>query len=65
MNLWINRLVGDQYLPDEKKFTRTNVRTFDEFWAKPGTIWHVQPAGLLGPVRLIPSVDIKIDIEGK
>jgi len=65
MNLWINRLVGDQYLSEEKKFTRTNVRTFDEFRAKPGTIWSVQPAGLLGPVRLIPSVDIKIDIEGK
>jgi hypothetical protein len=58
MNLWFNRLVGDQFLPDEKKFTRTNVRNLDNFRSKPGTIWHVQPAGLLGPVRLVPSVDI-------
>jgi hypothetical protein len=65
MNLWINRLVGDQYLSEEKKFTRTNIRTFDSFRAKPGTIWHVQPAGLLGPVRLLPSVDIKIDMGGE
>jgi len=55
MNMWINRLAGDQKLPPEKKFTRTNITL----------PWRIQPAGLLGPVRLIPSVDIKIDIEGK
>jgi len=65
MNMWINRLVGDQYLPEEKKFTRTNIRTFDGFRAKPGTIWSVQPAGLLGPVRLLPSLDVMVDMSGK
>lgn len=57
MNLWINRLVGDQYLPEEKKFTHTNIRTFDSYRAEPGTIWQVQPAGLLGPVRIVSAVE--------
>jgi len=63
MNMWINRLVGDQDLPAEKKFTRTNI-TFDGYRGKPGE-WQVQPAGLLGPVRLLPSVDVTVDIDGK
>jgi hypothetical protein len=65
MNLWINRLIGDQNLPAEKRFTRTNITTFDEYRAKPGTIWQVQPAGLLGPVQLLPSVDVLVDIRDK
>jgi hypothetical protein len=63
MNMWINRLAGDQNLPAEKKFTRTNI-TFDGYRGKPGT-WQVQPAGLLGPVRLLPSVDVMVDIDGR
>jgi hypothetical protein len=63
MNMWINRLTGDQNLPEEKKFTRTNI-TFDGYRGKPGT-WQVQPAGLLGPVRLLPSVHVMVDIDGK
>ena len=60
MNLWINRLVGDQGLAMEERFTRTNM-SFDGYWYRP-TAWKVQPAGLLGPVRLLPSVDVKVDI---
>ena len=63
MNLWINRLAGDQNLPPEKKFTCTNI-TFDGYRGKAGT-WQVQPAGLLGPVRLLPSVHIVVAIDGK
>ncbi|MBW1900736.1 MAG: hypothetical protein JRJ20_03785 [Deltaproteobacteria bacterium] len=63
MNMWINRLVGDQSLPAEKKFTRTNM-SFDGYWYRPET-WRVQPAGLLGPVRLLPSVRVIIDINSK
>ena len=59
MNMWINRLVGDQDLPAEKRFTRTNI-TFDGYRGKPGT-WQVQPAGLLGPVRLMPSVQVGLE----
>jgi len=57
------RLAGDLDLPAEKKFTRTNI-TFNGYRGKPGT-WQVQPAGLLGPVRLLPSVDVKVDIDGR
>ncbi|MFC2142294.1 glycosyl hydrolase, partial [Acidobacteriota bacterium] len=63
MNMWINRLAGDQDLPAEKRFTRTNI-TFDGYRGTPGT-WQVQPAGLLGPVRLLPSADVKVDIDGR
>ena len=63
MNMWINRLAGDQDLPAEKRFTRTNI-TFDGYRGTPGT-WQVQPAGLLGPVRLLPSVDVIVDIDGR
>jgi hypothetical protein len=59
MNMWINRLVGDLGLPAEKRFTRTNM-SFDGYWYRP-TAWRVQPAGLLGPVLLVPSVMIKVD----
>lgn len=60
MNMWINRLVGDQDLPAEKRFTRTNM-SFDGYWYRPEA-WRVQPAGLLGPVRLFPSVIVIMDI---
>lgn len=62
MNLWINRLVGDQDIPKEKRLTHTNIEVFDGFKAPPGTKWDVEPAGLLGPVRLLPSVQVKVDI---
>ena len=52
MNLWINRLVGDQSLPPEKRLTRTNIQS--------GEGWEIQPAGLLGPVRLLPSRDVVV-----
>ena len=63
MNMWINRLAGDQNLPAEKRFTRTNI-TFDGYRGKPGT-WQVQPAGLLGPVRLLAALDVMIDVDGR
>jgi len=45
-NLWPNRLIGDASLPEEKRFTRTNVGTF----AKDSPLL---PSGLLGPVRIL------------
>jgi hypothetical protein len=44
-NLWPNRLIGDQFLPEEKRFTRTNIRKFTKDSA-------LLPSGLLGPVIL-------------
>jgi hypothetical protein len=45
VNLWPNRLVGDDLLPPEKKFTKTNVRKFTKDFP-------LYPSGLLGPVTL-------------
>ena len=60
MNLWINRLSGDANLPEDKKFTRTNIRSDGSTPKVKAEPWHVEPAGLLGPVRLIPSVQINV-----
>jgi len=63
MNLWINRLSGDMNLPPEERFTRTNISS-DGGGRRlvPREPWHVQPAGLLGPVRLLPSVKVPVSI---
>ncbi|MCP4452266.1 MAG: hypothetical protein GY809_12455, partial [Planctomycetes bacterium] len=61
MNQWINRLIGDESLPAEQRFTRTNITSFDSSRAKPGTVTLIQPAGLLGPVRLVPSVQVGLE----
>jgi hypothetical protein len=45
VNLWPNRIIGDQFLPPEKRFTRTNVRKLTKDTA-------LMESGLLGPVRL-------------
>lgn len=55
INLWINRLTGDMNLPDGQKFTRTNIRSDGATPKVKAEPWHVEPSGLLGPVRLIPS----------
>jgi hypothetical protein len=45
VNLWPNRLIGDQSLPEEQRFTKTNIRKF--------TVEHpLRPSGLAGPVRI-------------
>ncbi|MGD1101997.1 MAG: glycosylhydrolase-like jelly roll fold domain-containing protein [Terriglobia bacterium] len=45
VNLWPNRLVGDDLLPPERRFTKTNVRKFTKDFP-------LYPSGLLGPVTL-------------
>ncbi|MCF7975918.1 MAG: hypothetical protein K9N55_19030 [Phycisphaerae bacterium] len=64
MNQWINRLIGDESLAADKRFTRTNIRSFDSSRAKPGTVTFIQPAGLLGPVHLVPSVQVVLGHDG-
>ena len=45
-NLWPNRLIGDQYLPKEKRITRTNIGKF----TKDSPLME---SGLIGPVNII------------
>ena len=45
VNLWPNRIIGDQLLPKEQRFTRTNVIKFT-------ADYPLLPSGLAGPVTL-------------
>jgi hypothetical protein len=46
VNFWPNRIIGDQFLPPEKRFTRTNIRKLTKDTP-------LADSGLLGPVRLL------------
>jgi hypothetical protein len=48
VNLWPNRLIGDQLLAEEKRFTKTNIHKFKKSD-------ELRISGLLGPVRIIPT----------
>ncbi len=52
-NLWPNRLIGDQFLPEEKRYTQTNIKKFTK--QSP-----LRVSGLLGPVRLVLSQNREI-----
>ena len=45
-NLWPNRIIGDQSLPPERRFTHTNITKFK-------ADSPLLPSGLLGPVKLM------------
>ncbi|MDR2038047.1 MAG: glycoside hydrolase family 2 [Bacteroidales bacterium] len=45
VNLWPNRIIGDQSLPEEQRYTKTNVVKFTKETP-------LLPSGLIGPVRL-------------
>lgn len=49
VNLWPNRLIGDQHLPPDQRRTKTNVTKFTK--DSP-----LLPSGLLGPVKLLEAV---------
>ena len=46
VNLWPNRLIGDEFLPADQRFTQTNIRKFTKKS-------ELLPSGLLGPVKLL------------
>ncbi len=52
VNSWHNRVMGDDALPENKRFTRTNVRVTEEGRFK----WTLEESGLLGPVRIVEKV---------
>jgi hypothetical protein len=52
VNFWPNRIIGDAGLPKEQRRTQTNIR---KLTAKT----PLEPAGLLGPVRLLEESSVK------
>ena len=61
-NTWSNRLVGDALLPAEQRIGRTNVTRS----GTPGLPWKQVPlheSGLLGPVRLVPTVERMVPLK--
>jgi hypothetical protein len=48
VNFWPNRIIGDQFLAPEKRFTRTNIRKLTRDTP-------LMESGLLGPVRVLAA----------
>ena len=46
VNLWPNRLIGDAFLPEEERYTQTNIRKFTK-------ATQLLPSGLIGPVQIM------------
>jgi hypothetical protein len=47
-NFWPNRIIGDQFLPENQRVTRTNIRQLTKQS-------RLMPSGLLGPVRVLTT----------
>lgn len=50
INSWYNRVAGDQYRPDGKQYTRTNIVLLNDYKGNPRSEEYLSPSGLLGPV---------------
>ena len=49
VNSWVNRLIGDSYLPQEQRVTRTNVKKFEGNNRED----LIRKSGLIGDVKII------------
>ena len=49
VNSWRNRLMADHLLPENERFTKTNIVVVESGGKK----WIPEPSGLLGPVRIV------------
>ena len=60
VNLWPNRLIGDDSLPPEKQYTKFNMRNYygKHLFAKDSPL---RPSGLLGPVCLMTFEGTAVD----
>lgn len=56
-NSWVNRLIGDSYLPPEKRHTRTNVIKFEGDDRES----HIRKSGLTDGVKMIISNKIELN----
>jgi hypothetical protein len=54
VNSWVNRLIGDSYLPPDQRFTKTNVMKFES----PDKESFLRKSGLLSDVRIICRKEI-------
>lgn len=61
-NTWNNRLVGDGKLPEERRFTHTNIVKGPTAWMKPWKNVDLLESGLIGPVRLLPAKKVRLDV---
>jgi hypothetical protein len=52
VNFWPNRIIGDQYLPEDQRYTSTNINVFKK--DSP-----LIPSGLLGPVSIMKLLSIE------
>jgi hypothetical protein len=52
INSWYNRVAGDQMFPDEKQYTKTNIRLDHDYRGRPIEEIPLEPSGLLGPVSI-------------
>ncbi len=53
VNSWHNRVMGDDGLPENKRFTQTNIRV-----CKTGKFkWTLEETGLLGPIRVVSATE--------
>ena len=48
VNLWPNRLIGDEFLTEEERFTQTNIRKFTK-------ATQLLPSGLIGPIHIMTT----------
>ncbi|HXS68462.1 MAG TPA: glycosyl hydrolase [Candidatus Polarisedimenticolia bacterium] len=55
VNFWPNRIIGDQSLPESRRFTRTNIR-------KLTSKTPLMASGLMGPVRILVSKRSRRDV---
>ncbi len=54
VNFWPNRIIGDQFLPPDQRYTKTNIRKLTKTTA-------LMESGLLGPVTLQSATVSKIE----
>ncbi len=62
-NTWANRLVGDAHLPEDQHLCRTNITGS----GTPRKSWRdvqLRQSGLLGPVRLVMTIEKTIELPG-
>ena len=52
-NLWPNRLIGDEQLPENERLTSTSYKHYSK--TSP-----LLESGLIGPVRLVPMIRVEI-----